>query len=208
MAEYVMVRDLRVHAGIPSRPNLGIINTDARTPLSWVFQRINAYARLGRIHALFVLAHGRAGFDAKPRTDGFTSYEGPGGVCKDAGGMGVSVGTEGIRHGNVEKWYAIRGKAENIVLYSCGAADTQPGNEFSLADGRYLMGALAICTGANVYAASAIQYFSKYKHLPNGRFILSDWRGVLYHFPPDGTAPKAVPGRSLAFDFNEVMARR
>jgi hypothetical protein len=155
MAKFVMVRDLRVHAGIPNRPDLGIINTDAHTPLGSVFQGVNAYARYGQLKALFILAHGKAGFDAKPRTDGTASFEGPGAACKDAGGMGISLGGEGIRHYNVHLWSAIRGRAENIVIYACAAGDTQPGNEGTVADGKYLMGALALYTGANVFASNA-----------------------------------------------------
>jgi hypothetical protein len=207
MAEYVMVRDLRVHAGIPNRPNLGIINTDAHTSLGLVFHRINALARWGKIKALYILAHGKAGFDAKPRTDDVHSYSAPGAVCMDAGGMGISLGAEGIRHANVNAWRAIRGKIDNIVVYSCGAADTQPGNEFSPADGRYLMGALAINTDAMVFAGTGIQHMARFGNLPHGRFILMGWRGALLRFSPGTGAAVHVPEHRLNFDFNEIMTR-
>jgi hypothetical protein len=203
-----MVRDRRVlRGGIPDRPGLGIVNTDAYTPLREVFHRINAFARWGRLKAVFILAHGKAGFDAHPRTDGLQSYEGPGGVCKDAGGMGVSLGAEGIRHGNVGLWTAVRGHIENIVLYSCAAADTQPGNEGTLADGRYLMGALAIHSGAQVYASNSIQWFHTYRNLAHGRFIHAEWSGDLLAFSPSDGRGRPVRRKSLAFDFSTVMAR-
>jgi hypothetical protein len=207
MARFVMVRDRRVHnVGIPDRPGLGIINTDMYTPLSSVFGRISAYSRWGRLRALFILAHGKAGFNAHPQSDGLSSSVGPGGMSMDAGGMGISLAAEGVRHYNVGRWTAIRGRVENIVVFSCAAADTQPGNEFTMADGRYLMGALAIHTGAFVYASNRIQYSSAYRDLSNGRFIHS-WTGQLLRFSPDtgtGDAAKRAP----SFDWDQVMAGR
>jgi hypothetical protein len=204
MANFVVVRDFRLHAGVPNRPGLGIINTDERTPLSSVFQRINAYARWGRIKAIFILAHGKAGKDYRPRTDGTKSFSAPGVVCKDAGGMGVSVGAEGIRHYNVQLWSAIRGRAKNIVIYACAAADTQLGNEGTLADGKYLMGALALHTGATVFAATGVQYMRTYNNLCNGRFIHPKWSGQLFRFPPDGSPGKPIPP-PVSFEFDDVM---
>jgi hypothetical protein len=207
MADYVMVHDRRVIAGIPARPNLGIVHTDQYTRVQTILQRVNAYARWGRIRALYILAHGKAGFNAKPRSDGFSSYEGPGAQCMDAGGMGVSLGAEGIRQHNVNAWIGIRGRVDNIVVYACGAADTQPGNEFTLADGRYLMGALALATGAFVYAGTGIQWRARYRNLPNGRFILEGWRGQLLCFDPDTGVSKQVLEKELEFDFNRIMRR-
>jgi hypothetical protein len=206
MDRFVMIRDFRIDAGIPNRPGLGIINTDDMTPLGWVFRTVNAYARWGQLKAIFILAHGsKAGVDAQPRTDGVRSFHGPTATCKDAGGMGISLGAEGIRHTNVHLWSAIRGAAENIVVYSCAAADTQPGNQGTVADGRYLMGALAIHTRAAVYAATQIQRFTTYKHLADGRFMHKGWSGQLLRFPSDGS--RGIPvSKSLKFDFSQVMA--
>jgi hypothetical protein len=207
MASFVMVRDKRVHnLGIPNRAGLGIINTDAYTPLASVFGRIKGYSRWGRLRALFILGHGKAGFNAHPQSDGLSSSMGPGAVCMDAGGMGISLGVEGVRHYNVGMWSAIRGCAENIVVFSCAAADTQSGNEFTVADGHYLMGALAIHTGAFVYASNRIQYSSTYRGLSNGRFIHS-WTGQLLRFSPDTGASESLR-TAPSFDWDRVMAGR
>jgi hypothetical protein len=91
---------------------------------------------------------------------------------------------------------------------SCAAADTQPGNEGTLADGQYLMGALAIHTGANVFAATRIQWFHTYKDLDHGRFILNGWSGDLLRFSPTNGRATQVLEKSLTFEFSKVMAGR
>ena len=70
----------------------------------------------GRINAMFVLCHGYAGVDRTAR------------VSMDAGGMGLQLGREGVMHTNVAAWRAISGTVDNIVVYACAAADTQPDN--------------------------------------------------------------------------------
>jgi hypothetical protein len=193
MAVYLALRDRRLEGGVPHRDGLHIVNTDATTPLSDAFSRIRAVApRSGKIHSMFILCHGYAGSNERAR------------VSMDAGGMGLQLGREDVLHGNVNLWTAIAGKVENIVVYSCGAADTQPGNEYTTADGRYLMGALAIHTNANVFAANRIQWYNTYKGLANGRFDFGAWEGQLYFFPPSGTTPVPVPAPPV--EFSDVMA--
>ena len=93
---------------------------------------------MGKISGIFVLCHGYAG--EIPRQQ----------VCADAGGMGLQLGRDDVVHANVALWTAIQGCAENIVVYACAAGDTEPGSQGTTADGAYLMGALAIHTGATV----------------------------------------------------------
>jgi hypothetical protein len=56
----------------------------------------------------------------------------------------LQLGREGLTHNNVNRWQYLRGDLTTIVVHSCGAADTQPENVGTNADGKYLMGALAI----------------------------------------------------------------
>ena len=182
MNRYLALRDRRLEGGVPARPRLGIINTDEHTPLAEAFARIRGYVRLGRIHTLYILCHGYAGENPRGR------------VSMDAGGMGLQLGREDVTHANVGQWSAIKGGVANIVVHSCAAADTQPGNQGSVADGRYLMGALAIHTGADVYAADIIQWYHNYKdNLKRGRFEFGEWEGNLWHFPPNGAGGGIVP---------------
>ncbi len=193
MARYFALRDRRLEGGVPSRAKLSIFNTSASTPLANAFASINGVAAGagGKIHSMFVLCHGYAGSNDRA------------GMSMDAGGMGLELGREDVTHTNVAMWSAIAGKVDNIVVYSCGAGDTQPGNEGTTADGRYLMGALAIHTNANVYAADKIQWYGTFNDLANGRYDFGAWEGTLFCFPPNGNSPTIVAAPPV--EFSDVM---
>jgi hypothetical protein len=194
MSAYVALRDRRLSGGVPARSGLYIINTDGGTPLGNAFATINAAANnAGKIKAMFVLCHGFAGSNNRAM------------VSMDAGGMGLQLGKENVFHRNVSMWTAIQNKVENIIVYSCAAANTEDGNEGTTADGRYLMGALAIHTNADVYAADRIQWYNTYNDLSNGRFEFGDWEGQLLHFPKSGAPPTVVSAPPV--EFSDVMAR-
>lgn len=194
MSAYIALRDKRLEGGVPARSGLYIINTNGSTPLGNAFAAINAAARnSGKIRAMFILCHGYAGSNNRAR------------VSMDAGGMGLELGREGVFHANVSMWTAIQNKVENIIVYSCAAANTERGNEGTTADGRYLMGALAIHTNAHVYAADRIQWYGTYNNLSNGRFEFGQWEGQLLHFPPSGAPPTVVAAPPV--EFSDVMAR-
>lgn len=193
MARYFALRDRRLEGGVPSRTNLSIFNTSESTPLANAFASINGVAAGagGKIHSMFVLCHGYAGENTRT------------GMSMDAGGMGLELGREGVFHTNVAMWSAIANKVDNIVVYSCAASDTQPGNEGTTADGRYLMGAMAIHTNANVYAADRIQWYGTFNDLSNGRYEFGAWEGTLYKFPPSGNPPTIVARPPV--EFTDVM---
>lgn len=48
---------------------------------------------------------------------GYAGSNQRGGVCMDAGGMGLQLGRENVLHNNVAMWTAIKGKVEHIVVY-------------------------------------------------------------------------------------------
>jgi hypothetical protein len=113
----------------------------------------------------------------------------------DAGGMGLQLGREDLTHSNVSAWRAIKDTTSNIVVFSCAAANTEKGNEGTRADGRYLMGALAVHTNATVYAADRIQWYHK-RHVID----FGGWEGTLLRFKPDGTcvtSPEPAPSLTL-----------
>jgi hypothetical protein len=121
--------------------------------------------------------------------------------CEVGPGQAADRGRPGNR--NVASWAAVKNRALNLVAYACAAGDTQPGNRGTTADGRYLMGALATHTGAAVYAADRIQWYSRYNNLANGRFDWGTWEGRLWRFPPDGTDPVTVDRAPV--EFADVM---
>jgi len=192
MTTYVALHDRRLEGGVPNRPRLGIINTNETVGLHSAFMQIHGFARWGKIHTLFILCHGYAGENTRAQ------------VCMDAGGMGLELGKEDVLHSNVSQWTAIKNMVGNIVVYACGAGDTQRGNEGTDADGRYLMGALAIHTNATVYAADKIQWYDTYKGLKDGRFDFGDWEGQLWAFPSNGNSP--VPVQGAPVEFSDVMS--
>jgi hypothetical protein len=182
---YIALRDRRLKGGLLFLSNLRV---DAKTPLMQAFGQINGAANSsGSVHTMFVLCHGYAGSNPKL------------GVCMDAGGMGLQLARENVLHANVHLWTAIKSKVRNIVVYACAASNTERGNEGSTADGRYLMGALAIYTEADVYAADRIQWYSR----PNGIYDLGSWEGQVWHFPPSGAPPdESAP----LVELNDVIA--
>lgn len=193
MSAYIALRDRRLSGGVPARSGLYIINTDGSTSLRRAFATINAAARnSGKIRAMFILCHGFAGSNVRAQ------------VSMDAGGMGLQLGSENVFHRNVSMWTAIQDKVENIIVYSCAAANTEPGNAGTTSDGRYLMGALAIHTNAHVYAADRIQWYNTYNDLSNGRFEFGEWEGQLFHFPPSGEPPTIVAAPPV--EFSDVMS--
>jgi hypothetical protein len=172
MANYVILRDERLKGNLVAR--CPVFTVGPTTMLSSIFSSIKGLA--STVDTLFILCHGFAGVNNKAL------------VCMDAGGMGLELGAELMLHTNVSRWEDISGACKNIVVYSCAAANTERGNEGSTADGKYLMGALAIYTKANVYAADRIQWY-KTKNMDFGK-----WEGNLWVFTPSGGPPKLVIG--------------
>ena len=193
MGTYIALRDRRLEGGVPARAGLRIINTNGSTPLGSAFASINSASRMaGGIQAMFILCHGYAGSNERAR------------VCIDAGGMGLQLGKEDVLHENVSMWTAIRNRVKHIIVYSCAASNTEGGNEGTNADGRYLMGALAIHTNAYVYAADRIQWYGTHGGAATGRFEFGQWEGQLLMFPPSGGSPRQVMGPPV--EFSDVMS--
>jgi hypothetical protein len=102
--------------------------------------------------------------------------------------IGIGLGHEGLFASNVSLWKAIQGRTKNIIVYSCLAARTQPDMVGTFGDMKYLMGALAIHTGAYVYAADQQQCADvQPKDVDFG-----PWEGALFEFPPSGAPPRQV----------------
>lgn len=182
MSKYVIARDTRLLGTFESglqqtHPDLLMLSSSASVPLASLFSgMIGAQGGQSSVpdRTLYVLCHGFAGSSAQRQQSG------------DFGGMGLQLGMEGVLHSNVNRWDKIRNVFRDIVVYACGAGDTQAGSEGTTADGRYLMGALAIHTGANVFAADRIQWYRR------TGFNFGNWEGQLYRFPPSGGNPVPV----------------
>lgn len=194
MGRYLAVRDKRLHGGVPAHARLGVINADEGTHIRGVINHVRAFAAAGQIHTVFVLCHGYAGVNVRLH------------VSADAGGMGLQLGKEGLMHSNVAEWGAIKNLAQNIVVYACAAADTEPGNQYTKADGQYLMGALALHTNSNVYASNRIQWYHTFRGLPNGAFDFGTWEGELFKFARSSGVGVQVP--SVPVELTDVLRGR
>lgn len=187
MAEYVVLRDLRLTGNLPGTTaswwhNLNHVSVYASIHLRTAFRLIRDYhTEHGKMHSLFILCHGFAGSSTVRQQSG------------DFGGQGLQLGLENVTHANVGNWTAIAGFFENIVVYACGAANTEQGAEFTAEDGQYLMGALAIHTRADVYAANRIQWYNP------RNFDFGSWEGQLYRFPPSGQGATPVSAPPVEF---------
>jgi hypothetical protein len=174
MSNFLILRDERLGGKLVAACDVWTIRRSMT--LSSILSSIKATAQThGRLDSLFVLCHGFAGINIRRK------------VCMDAGGMGLQLGSECVLHSNVQRWTAISGTCANIVVYACAAANTEPGNEGSTADGKYLMGALAVHTKASVYAADRIQWYDP------SNMDFADWEGNLWQFQPSGVPPTIVP---------------
>jgi hypothetical protein len=169
-----MARSLALHdrrlAGDISGFSGAVIDLNAATSLPVTFGAVRAYAGRRRLESIFIACHGFAGANIRDM------------VSADAGGMGLQLGKEGVKHDNVAMWAALKNVTRNVVVYACAAANTEPGNEFTTADGRYLMGALAIYLNCYVFAADRIQFYNRYE----GVIDFGLWEGRLFRFGPDG----------------------
>jgi hypothetical protein len=190
MGKYVVLHDRRLNGQAPVSRAITTLHVDANTSVFGAFPIISSLGQLDGIQSLFVLCHGYAGASNR------------GQICGDMGGMGLQLGKEGVMHDNVARWRAIRGAVANIVVYACAAADTRPENRGTAADGRYLMGALAIHTEATVYAADRIQWYTTVGG-PNGTINFGNWEGRLWRFDPEGTFEPAA-GNRVPVEVTEV----
>ena len=190
MPTNIVLHDVRLEGVAPAGRNISTMRLSESTPLASAFTLIRTLKQLDGMQRLFVLCHGYAGESER------------GEVCGDFGGMGLQLGADDVLHENISLWRSIRGCVSQIVVYSCGAADTQPENRGSHADGKYLMGALAIHTNATVYAADRIQWYDT-GYFGDGTINFGSWEGTLWKFQPSGTFAPA-PGNRVPVEVGEV----
>ena len=183
MGKSIILHDRRLKGSAPIARGVTTIRLDRSTSLAPAFTVIKTLKQLDGVQNLYILCHGYAGRNLRAE------------LCADMGGEGLELGKEGVLHTNVARWSAIRGDVGTIVVHSCGAADTQPENVGTNADGKYLMGALAIHTNATVYAGDRIQWYAG----STGTINFGNWEGTLWKFEPSGSFGPA-PGNSVPLE--------
>jgi hypothetical protein len=182
MPKNIVLHDRRLEGSAPIGRSVSTLRVDAATPLSRVFVMVQTLWNLDGIQRLYILCHGFAGGSERAA------------LCGDFGGMGLQLTRDNVVHENVHRWRCVRGCLSEIIVYSCGAADTQPENVGSSADGKYLMGALALHSGATVYAADRIQWYHT-GNISDGTIRFGSWEGTLFKFDPGGGFGPAAGNR-------------
>ncbi len=175
MPNFICLQASGLKGLVRAEKNLDVKVLGPTMPMSVGFSFIQAKKD---VECLFLACHGKESFGYNEASN-----------AKMRGGFGLTIGSEDITHENVAQWAAIKGICKNIIVYSCAAADTAPGQAGKWGDGKYLIGALAIHTECTVYAADEIQFYD----LRRGAYIdFGDWEGQLWRFKSDGTPPATV----------------
>ena len=131
------------------------------------------------------------------------------GYASGMGFEGLQLGEQNLTISNVvltNAWKTARPLVRNIYLYACGpATESLLGNPAT--DGRRFCGELALWSGAYVYAADAIQWYSRvrtgWQRLfgtnEGGTIDFGRWEGQVYRFSPnDGSAARVALPRQPA----------
>jgi hypothetical protein len=166
---------------------------DATTDLDGSIGWIAHYAETqGGLDELIIMCHGMEGnFDLSKQAS----------TMKAVGGLGLQICKQGLNIGNVnkvEKWLPDRkdpttALIQRVIIYSCAAAETGPGNVGTWGDGMRFMGYFAMNSGAFVVAGRDAQGYTG----ANDKQLIDfgDWEGPVYLFSPvDGKASPYQPG--------------
>ena len=184
MPSSMLVHDSRL-AGRPPNIAPNSYEVNEKVSIDHAIGWISTYARMsGRLTNLFVMCHGyEAGVE-----DPFQR------VSTYALGYGLQLCTEGLTNVNIAKTSALRGLVDTITLFSCGPANTRPGWDGYVGDGRRFCGEMALYSGAEVIAASQTQYYLMDQSLFDrllrrpGVIDFGEWEGPVYRFGPDGSS--------------------
>jgi hypothetical protein len=186
-----------------------VIRVGASTEIRQAFDKValHAFAR-GGLDDLLICSHG---FEAL-----FEDYDGQ--LSFMSGGFGLELCAENLSLANVGVTAVLRSippevpLVKRIVVFSCAAADTHRLTKDLGADGKRLMGAMALMTGARVVASTATQFFDRIPSMAQSlrsaggkddwRIDYGEWEGDVFEFSPaDGSARKLKPDQHPRFAF-------
>jgi hypothetical protein len=205
MARRLVLLDFRLTGMVSS--DIGTVQqVSVRTPIKDAFDQVAAHARkAGGLDDLLICCHGFEG--VLEDFDGEVSFV--------SGGFGLELCQENLTLSNaavVRSLHATPPLVRRIVVFSCAAADSQRAARAYGADGKRLMGEIALHSGARVVASTATQ---RYSMIPNisqwmfnagsqndWRIDFGDWEGAVFEFSPDdGSARQLKPAQHPRFDF-------
>jgi len=208
MARRLVLLDFRL-TGMVTDGIGEVIRVGAGTDIRKAFNKIAARAvGLGGLDDLLICCHG---FEALVEDyDGQFSFM--------SGGFGLQLCAENLTRANVGVTAVLKADppllplVQRIVVFSCAAADTHRLTKALGADGKRLMGALALTTGARVVASTATQRYSLIPGVAQSlrsaggqndwRIDFGEWEGDVYEFSPDdGSARRLKPDQHPRFAF-------
>jgi hypothetical protein len=96
-------------------------------------------------------------------------------------GFGLELCQEGVTLANTDAFAVLNAKIDKIIIYACGAANTDGEQINQWGDGRRLCREIAVNTQAYVYASNFIQWFTTDS---NREIHFGRWEGDLVEFSP------------------------
>jgi hypothetical protein len=177
MAYSVLLHDERVSGNTPDLDDTTGFTVEETDPIDRILGWVGyCHKQKGQIEDLKIICHGYVS------------------ATNGRGGHGLELGKDEVHLSNVNKWVAIRGMANYILVYACRAADVDPAVSADIGNGKQLCSKLAAATGATVFAAVRTQYYDKRLSPWHWREIdMGDWEGPVYTFRPDGTVTNISP---------------
>ena len=208
MAKRLVLLDFRL-TGMVTDGIGEVIRVGAGTDIQKAFNKVAARAfGLGGLDDLLICCHG---FEAL-----FEDYDGQ--VSFMSGGFGLQLCNENLTLANVGVTAVLKAAppevqlVKRIVVLSCAAAETNRLTKVFGADGKRLMGAIALTTGASVVASTASQSYDLIPGVAQSlrsaggrddwRINFGEWEGDVFEFSPaDGSARKLKPDQHPRFAF-------
>lgn len=176
----MLVHDRRLEGSTPVSMADFSFEVDASCSITGLMQSINTSAN-ATISRLMIMCHGYESTDTGSASIPMSL------------GFGLQLCIEDLTLANVAIISTICNEVENIILYACGPANTQPFAKGTYGDGRQFCMEMAAFTNANVYASDVTQYYNNMNYDAT-RLVcetipidFGQWEGNVYRFSPDGT---------------------
>lgn len=175
MPKRMLVHDRRLAGAAPFiAQNTYLVNAGVTTNhiIDWVGQYAKSQSGLDE---LLIMCHGYAVLgDAQSAM----TYAEP------AGASGLQLGNPGLTWSTVARTSAWKGNIQSIYIYSCGAS-ARSVHDNPAFDGTRLCGELALYSGAYVYAADRLQWYTGANPSGGATIDFGSWEGQVYCYSPN-----------------------
>ena len=175
MPKRMLVHDKRLSGTAPfSAQNTYIVGTGVTT--NHVIDWIGTYAKSqSGLDELLIMCHGYAVLSDSRNA---VTYPEP------VGANGLQLGNPGLTWSTVARTSAWKSYIKSIYLYACGASASSIHDDPAF-DGTRLCGELALYSGAEVYAADQLQWYTGANPSGGATINFGNWEGQVYCYSPD-----------------------